>query len=113
VTIESVVNVSEGRDQDFLARLANAAGPVLLDLHRDPDHHRSVFTLAGEAEHVTHAVRALARASVAGLDLGRHQGIHPRRGVLDVVPFVPYTPVASRATTSMPSSPCATLSPSG
>ena len=92
MTIESVVNVSEGRDQDFLARLADAAGSVLLDLHRDPDHHRSVFTLAGEAEHVTHAVRALARASVAGLDLGRHQGVHPRRGVLDVVPFVPYTP---------------------
>lgn len=92
MTIECVVNVSEGRDQAFLARLAEAAGPVLLDLHRDPDHHRSVFTLAGEAEHVTHAVRALARASVARLDLGTHQGAHPRRGVLDVVPFVPYAP---------------------
>ena len=92
VTIECVVNVSEGRDQDFLARLADAAGPVLLDLHRDPDHHRSVFTLAGQAEPVTHAVRALARASVASLDLGTHQGAHPRLGVLDVVPFVPYTP---------------------
>jgi glutamate formiminotransferase len=92
VTVECVVNVSEGRDQDFLAELADAAGTVLLDLHRDPDHHRSVFTLAGEAESVTHAVRALARASVAGLDLGTHQGAHPRQGVLDVVPFVPYAP---------------------
>jgi glutamate formiminotransferase / 5-formyltetrahydrofolate cyclo-ligase len=92
VTVECVVNVSEGRDQDFLARLRDAAGPVLLDLHRDPDHHRSVFTLAGEAESITHAVRALARASVAGLDLGTHQGAHPRQGVLDVVPFVPYAP---------------------
>jgi glutamate formiminotransferase len=92
VTIECVVNVSEGRDQDFLANLASAAGGVLLDLHRDPDHHRSVFTLAGEADDVTHAVRSLARASVAQLDLGTHQGAHPRRGVLDVVPFVPYTP---------------------
>jgi glutamate formiminotransferase len=92
VTIESVVNISEGRDQDFLARLAEAARPVLLDLHRDPDHHRSVFTLAGEPEHVELAVRALARACVARLDLGTHQGAHPRLGVLDVVPFVPYTP---------------------
>jgi len=92
VTVECVDNVSEGRDQDFLARLGDAAGPLLLDVHRDPDHHRSVFTLAGEAESVTHAVQALARASVAGLDLGTHQGAHPRRGVLDVVPFIPYTP---------------------
>jgi glutamate formiminotransferase len=92
VTIECVANVSEGRDLDFLAQLADAAGPVLLDLHRDPDHHRSVFTLAGDAEQVTHAVRSLARASVARLDLSTHQGAHPRRGVLDVVPFVPYTP---------------------
>jgi len=92
VTIECVVNLSEGRDQGFLTQLAEAAGPVLLDLHRDPDHHRSVFTLAGEAEPVTQAVQALARASVAGLDLRPHQGAHPRRGVVDVVPFVPYIP---------------------
>jgi glutamate formiminotransferase len=92
VTVECVVNVSEGRDQEFLTRLADAAGPVLLDLHRDPDHHRSVFTLAGEVESVTHAAQALARACVEGLDLGTHQGAHPRLGVLDVVPFIPYTP---------------------
>jgi glutamate formiminotransferase len=92
VTVECVVNVSEGRDQDFLSRLAAAAGPVLLDVHRDPDHHRSVFTMAGEPESVTHAVQALARASIEGLDLRTHQGAHPRLGVLDVVPFIPYTP---------------------
>jgi glutamate formiminotransferase len=92
VAIECVVNLSEGRDQAFLTKLAEAAGPVLLDLHRDPHHHRSVFTLAGEAEPVTDAVRTLARATVDRLDLGTHRGAHPRRGVVDVVPFVPYTP---------------------
>jgi glutamate formiminotransferase len=92
MTIECVVNLSEGRDQAFLSELAEAARPVLLDLHRDPDHHRSVFTLAGESENVAQAARVLARASVTRLDLGPHQGAHPRRGVVDVVPFVPYTP---------------------
>jgi glutamate formiminotransferase / 5-formyltetrahydrofolate cyclo-ligase len=92
VTVECVVNVSEGRDQEFLARLAATAAAVLLDVHRDPDHHRSVFTMAGEAESVTHAVQALARASIEGLDLRTHKGAHPRLGVLDVVPFIPYTP---------------------
>jgi glutamate formiminotransferase / 5-formyltetrahydrofolate cyclo-ligase len=92
VTIECVVNLSEGRDQVVLAELAEAAGPALLDLHSDPDHHRAVLTLAGETDHVAHAARELARASVARLDLRTHQGVHPRLGVLDVVPFVPYWP---------------------
>ena len=38
------------------------------------------------------AARALAAATVARLDLSRHAGAHPRLGVLDVVPFVPYEP---------------------
>ncbi len=89
---ECVVNVSEGRDDAVLGRLADAAGPALLDLHRDPDHHRSVLTLAGPADAVAAAVRALAAESVARLDLRDHAGAHPRLGVLDVVPFVPYEP---------------------
>jgi glutamate formiminotransferase len=88
--VECVVNVSEGRDQAALAEFAEAAGTALLDLHRDPDHHRSVFTLAGSAELVATRARALARIVVAKLTLGGHQGAHPRLGVLDVVPFVPY-----------------------
>jgi glutamate formiminotransferase / 5-formyltetrahydrofolate cyclo-ligase len=90
VIFECVVNVSEGRDEDLLAELADAAGPPLLDLHRDPDHHRSVFTLAGPADAVGAASRSLAAATVTRLDLRTHQGAHPRLGVLDVVPFVPY-----------------------
>ena len=45
--LECVINVSEGRDANFLAGLARAAGGCLLDLHSDGDHHRSVLTLAG------------------------------------------------------------------
>jgi len=90
-----VVNVSEGRDETVLAALTAAAGPALLDLHRDPDHHRAVLTLAGTPDAVTEAARSLARATVARLDLGAHRGVHPRFGVLDVVPFVPYRPGGS------------------
>ena len=89
---ECVVNISEGRDEVVLAELAAAVAPALLDLHKDPDHHRSVFTLAGRADTVDDAVRQLATVSVARLDLRAHQGVHPRLGVLDVVPFVPYDP---------------------
>ncbi len=92
--VECVVNVSEGRDEAVLAELAAAAGRPLLDLHRDHDHHRAVLTLAGPPDEVAAAARSLAAATVARLDLHAHSGAHPRLGVLDVVPFVPYRPAA-------------------
>ncbi|MHB1854557.1 MAG: hypothetical protein ACYCSJ_06215 [Acidimicrobiales bacterium] len=85
--LECVPNLSEGRDSSLLGRLAVAAGAGLLDVQSDPDHHRSVFTLAGPE--VEEAVRRLARLAVSELDLSTHDGVHPRLGVIDVVPFVP------------------------
>lgn len=82
--LECVVNVSEGRDQRVLDRLATVAGDALLDVHRDPHHNRAVFTLVGED-----APRQLTNEAVGLLDLGGHAGVHPRIGVVDVVPFVP------------------------
>ena len=82
--LECVVNLSEGRDRDLLVSLSRAAERELLDVHDDAVHNRSVFTLVG-----TDAPRRLARAAVASLSLDRHDGVHPRLGVVDVVPFVP------------------------
>ena len=87
--LECVVNVSEGRDAGVLRALASAAGGSLLDVHSDPHHHRSVLTLGGDPAHVEADARALAAAAVTRLDLRRHAGVHPRLGVVDVVPFVP------------------------
>ncbi len=87
--LECVPNVSEGRDVTTLDAFAVACGGSLLDVHRDPDHHRAVFTLAGPgARDAEVAVRALARAVVERIDLEHHDGVHPRLGALDVVPFV-------------------------
>lgn len=83
--LECVVNVSEGRRPDVLQDLARAIGPRdLLDVHVDPWHHRSVWTLVG-----TEAPRRLTRRALDLLDLTDHHGVHPRLGVVDVVPFVP------------------------
>jgi glutamate formiminotransferase len=87
--LECVPNVSEGRDRAVIDDLARSCGPSLLDVHADADHHRSVFTLAGPgAADAAAAVRTLARAVVERLDLRTHEGVHPRVGVFDVVPFV-------------------------
>lgn len=84
--LECVPNISEGRDAQVLGALADACGPVLLDRHVDADHHRAVFTLAGDG--LLASVRALALAVAERVDLRTHRGVHPRFGALDVVPFV-------------------------
>lgn len=81
--LSCVVNVSEGRAGPVLDAIAAAAAFDLLDLHVDPHHHRAVLTLVGEE-----APRRVATAAVLALDLRRHSGVHPRLGVVDVVPFV-------------------------
>jgi glutamate formiminotransferase len=87
--LECVVNVSEGRRAAVVHRLAAASGAALLDVHTDPDHHRSVFTIAAADPLVTQlGVRSLTRAAAELLALPEHEGVHPRLGVVDVVPFV-------------------------
>lgn len=90
--LECVPNVSEGRDAALLRVLGasiEAESVALVDVHSDPDHHRSVFTFLGAPERVERAALALALAAVARIDLRRHRGCHPRIGAVDVVPFVP------------------------
>jgi glutamate formiminotransferase len=89
------VNVSEGRDPDVVAAIAAAGADCLLDLHTDGDHHRAVLTLGGPGGQLEEAVRSVARATVAHIDLRTHAGVHPRLGALDVVPFVPLGPGGS------------------
>jgi len=91
VTLLAVPNVSEGRDRatiDAVAGAFSSAGARLLDVHSDADHHRSVFTLAGEPGRLAHAVLAGTRAAIASVDLSAHDGIHPRVGAVDVAPIV-------------------------
>jgi glutamate formiminotransferase len=81
--------VSEGRDELVLAALRAAAGAPLLDLHADPSHHRAVLTMAGPTPALLRSVRELAETAITRIDLARHDGVHPRFGALDVVPFAP------------------------
>ena len=83
MNLECVINVSEGRNTRLLDAFVEACGDDLLDVHTDPHHNRSVFTLVGEL-----APRALTLRAVETLDLRTHRGAHPRLGVVDVVPFV-------------------------
>ena len=91
--IECVPNFSEGRDLAKIEAIAQAMGEVprawILDRTSDPDHNRSVITLAGEPEAVAEAaIRGAGRAAEL-IDMTRQAGVHPRIGATDVMPFVP------------------------
>lgn len=82
------MNISEGVALEKVAAIAMLAGPDLLDVHSDPDHNRSVITMAGNDTYFV-AARDVAKGAVTALDIRSHSGVHPRLGVVDVVPFVP------------------------
>ena len=71
---------------------AFATHATLLDVHSDPDHNRSVFTLAADDEAIVESLLAGIAAAVELIDLREHAGVHPRVGVADVVPLVPLVP---------------------
>ena len=92
--IECIPNVSEGRRDDVVAALAQAAlaaapDVVLLDRTSDRDHNRSVLTFLGGGEPLLAAMTALVEAALKAIDLRTHRGAHPRVGAVDVIPFVP------------------------
>jgi glutamate formiminotransferase / 5-formyltetrahydrofolate cyclo-ligase len=83
-------------DEDRTGRTSSGSGGVrLLDAHSDRDHHRSVFTLAGESGQLADALIEGAAAAVARIDVmargtGERSatGQHPYVGALDVAPVV-------------------------
>jgi glutamate formiminotransferase/glutamate formiminotransferase/formiminotetrahydrofolate cyclodeaminase len=88
-----VPNFSEGRNRATLDAFEGAVravpGGYLLDIHADAFHHRSVFTIAGEAEPLLAAAYRTIAIARDIIDLRTHTGQHPRVGAADVVPFAP------------------------
>jgi glutamate formiminotransferase len=94
--LECVPNFSEGREpavQEALrGALLSVPGVRVLDWHADPDHNRSVATCVGPSAPLCAALFAALAEAALRIDLRRHQGVHPRLGAADVVPFVPLRP---------------------
>jgi glutamate formiminotransferase len=85
---ECVVNISEGWRLDILDQLSQVAGTSLRDRHTDAAHARSVFTLIHDHDELLSDVHALITKALALIDLRGQWGVHPRLGVVDVVPYV-------------------------
>jgi glutamate formiminotransferase len=90
--VECVPNFSEGSDPRRVAAIVAAMrvdGVHLLDWSMDTDHNRSVVTIAGEPAAVVESAICGAGKAAELIDLTRQQGVHPRIGAADVIPFVP------------------------
>ena len=90
--VECVPNFSEGADVGRVEAIVAAMrvdGVHLLDWSMDADHNRSVVTIAGEPAGVVEAAVRGAGKAVELINLTRQQGVHPRIGAADVIPFVP------------------------
>jgi glutamate formiminotransferase/glutamate formiminotransferase/formiminotetrahydrofolate cyclodeaminase len=91
--VECVPNFSEGRNEATVRALVESvravSGATLLDWTMDADHDRAVLTFAGLPDAVAEAAFQATRVAAALIDLRQHQGVHPRVGATDVVPFVP------------------------
>jgi glutamate formiminotransferase/glutamate formiminotransferase/formiminotetrahydrofolate cyclodeaminase len=99
IVLETVPNVSEGRDErrvEDIGRAFATHGCRLLDVHSDPAYNRSVFTLVGDPQEIADTLVAGARAAIECIDMRTHDGAHPCIGALDVVPIV-YLTEADRA----------------
>jgi glutamate formiminotransferase / 5-formyltetrahydrofolate cyclo-ligase len=92
--LEAVPNFSEGRERTTIDAIgaALARRARLLDVHSDPDHNRSVFTVVADDEAIVEALVGAVECARDRIDLRRHRGAHPRIGAADVVPVVPLRP---------------------
>ncbi len=91
--VECIPNFSEGRRIDVVdaiyESLARVEGVAMLHRTSDADHNRSVITFAGEPQVVVEGAFAGIKTASQLIDMVKHQGVHPRIGATDVVPFVP------------------------
>lgn len=90
--IESVPNISEGRNLKLIQKITKELKKIkkleIKDIHTDYDHNRSVFTLVGPPSSVFKSIFTITQ-NLKTLDINKHTGVHPRTGIIDVIPFIP------------------------
>jgi glutamate formiminotransferase / 5-formyltetrahydrofolate cyclo-ligase len=91
--LECVPNFSEGQDRKKIDAIAsalqNVSGVRLLDICTDADHNRTVFTFVGSPDDIERGAAVACDKALEVIDMRVQQGVHPRIGAVDVVPFIP------------------------
>ena len=91
--IESVINVSEARNEDVIYLLEDTLQEekALYHLHTERNYsaNRSVFSFAASPSIIEDSTFKFIKVATDLIDMEKHKGVHPRIGAVDVVPFIP------------------------
>ncbi len=91
--VESVPNISEGRDKDVIEEIVNEFKKFknikILEVSSDESHNRTVVTIVGNVDDVVEGLFYFTKKAVELIDLNKHKGEHPRIGAVDVIPLIP------------------------
>src|SRR5437763_7754641 len=91
--IECVPNFSEGNDLNIIKQITNeiesVEGIKLLNVDPGKATNRTVVTFVGTPGAVIEAAFLAIKKAAELIDMGKHQGEHPRMGATDVCPLVP------------------------
>jgi glutamate formiminotransferase/formiminotetrahydrofolate cyclodeaminase len=102
--IECVPNISEGRNEGVISKIASVVetveGVTLLDVDPGKATNRTVITFVGEPAPVIEAAFRLIEKASELIDMSKHSGEHPRFGATDVCPLVPVANISMEETVS-------------
>ena len=91
--VESVPNISEGRNKDVIEEIVNELKKLenikILEVSSDESHNRTVVTIVGNVDVVVEGLFYFTKKAVELIDLNKHKGEHPRIGAVDVIPLIP------------------------
>ncbi|HRT37178.1 MAG TPA: glutamate formimidoyltransferase [Caldisericia bacterium] len=91
--VESVPNISEGRNKDVIEEIVNELKKFenikILEVSSDESHNRTVVTIVGNVDDVVEGLFYFTKRAVELIDLNKHKGEHPRIGAVDVIPLIP------------------------
>lgn len=100
--IECVPNFSEGRDKNIIRRITDVIeqveGVKLLDVDAGHATNRTVVTFVGHPDAVIEAAYQAIKVAAELIDMGKHQGAHPRMGATDVCPLIPVSGISMEET---------------
>lgn len=85
--------ICEGRDKmrvnEIVKVIQQVDGVKLIDYSLDPDHNHSMFALVGDTESVIEGSKKMVLKAFEVIDMRDNDGVHPRLGAVDAVPFIP------------------------
>ena len=85
--------ICEGRNEMNVRKIVEAIqqvdGVKVIDYSMDPDHNHSMFALVGDTASVIEGSKKMVLKAFELIDMRDNDGVHPRLGAVDAVPFIP------------------------